>query len=516
MKSFSFWNHSWALSVSAALLLSLSFPPFNLSVLQVPAFVILFRLAVISNSSRQLIYFAYPSFVLWNLLTTYWLMMATVAGGLAAILANALLMLIPLLLIRKLFLSNMNSFLAAFLAASFWVTYEFLHHNWDLSWPWLTLGNGWANITGAIQFISFTGVWGISFWIMLTASLLFLYIREKKKSLLYGGISVFLAFPLLSVLLLTTQQQETANPVDVTIIQPNSDSYEDFGGLSSADELITKLLTLSAEAYTPETDVLIWPENALDSNLPFDHYHFNRIRDSLDTWNTSLITGTGFVDYYDEDNRPPVFRESVNGTYNVYNSAFHLHPDQPNKVYKKGKLVPIVERLPFVETFQRLDALNWVDWGVSAGYGLGTEATVFDLNGHKTPALICYDSVFPGWVNKFVNRGAGFLTIITNDGWWGKSNGHIQHFAYARLRAIEHRKWIARSANNGISGIIGPDGRIHKETEYWTEDAFSHTIYSTDSMTIYSEFGDWLGFLLTISTLAGLTRLRMVGKDKST
>src|SRR5690554_5583504 len=147
MKNFSFWNHPWALSVAAAILLSLSYPPFDLAVFQIPAFVFLFRLTALSNSTRQLIYYAYPSFVLWNVAVTYWLMMATIAGGLAAILANALLMVIPLVFIRKLFTSKINPFLAAFFAASFWVTYEFLHHNWDLAWPWLALGNGWANST---------------------------------------------------------------------------------------------------------------------------------------------------------------------------------------------------------------------------------------------------------------------------------------------------------------------------------------------------------------------------------
>lgn len=514
MKNFSFWNHPWALSVAAAILLSLSFPPFDLAVFQIPAFVFLFRLTALSNSTRQLIYYAYPSFVLWNVAVTYWLMMATIAGGLAAILANALLMVIPLVFIRKLFTSKINPFLAAFFAASFWVTYEFLHHNWDLAWPWLALGNGWANSTSVIQYISFTGIWGVSFWIIITAALVFQYLTTKQKPLLYSGLTIFLIFPLLSVLSLLSYQPDKQNPVEVAIVQPNSDSYQDYGGLSSLDELVHKLLSLSGDAVTADTDVLIWPENALDANLPFENYHFTRIKDSLDTWNTSLITGTGYVDFYDLENRPDVFRQSANGrAYNIYNSAFHLQPDQPNELYKKGKLVPIVERMPFVEFLQRIDVLNLVDWGTNSGYGLGTETKVFDVNNQKTPALICYDSVFPGWVNKFVNQGAGFITIITNDGWWGNSSGHVQHFAYARLRAIEHRQWVARSANNGISGIIAPDGGIVKETEYWTEAAFSHTIYSTNQKTVYSSFGDWLGLLLTAASALGLVWLRVLKED---
>ncbi|HKL15458.1 MAG TPA: hypothetical protein VJ915_07465, partial [Balneolaceae bacterium] len=105
MKKFDLWNTPWLQSILAAIFLWLSFPPYNLGILQIPAFMLLIRLSVTSVSVRQMIYYAYPSFVLWNLLTTYWLMMASVTAGAAAIIANAALMLIPLWLIRRLTIS---------------------------------------------------------------------------------------------------------------------------------------------------------------------------------------------------------------------------------------------------------------------------------------------------------------------------------------------------------------------------------------------------------------------------
>jgi len=152
VKSFSVWNRPWVLSITASVLLSVSFPPFNAAVLQIPAFLCLFRIGSICDTKRDVIFYTYPALVLWNLFTTYWLMMATIAGGIAAILANAALMLIPLLLIRNCNQSTINPVLSAFFAASIWVSYEFLHHNWDLAWPWLTLGNAWSNLTGVIQY----------------------------------------------------------------------------------------------------------------------------------------------------------------------------------------------------------------------------------------------------------------------------------------------------------------------------------------------------------------------------
>ena len=507
------WNQKWVMALTAPVLLSLSFPPFNASILQIPAFMVLFQLSLLCETKREVTYYAYPSFVLWNLFSTYWLMMATVAGGLAAILANAAIMMIPLLIIRHLFKSALHPLLSALFAASTWVSYEFLHHNWDLAWPWLTLGNGWSNLTGVIQYISVTGVFGISFWVVLTASIFFLWIKSQSNQLLIAGCVAFLLFPVFSIFAMMGMQNSEENPTEVVIIQPNSDSYQPIGGHPTLDSLIDKLLTLSDRERTDQTDLIIWPENAISTSLTIENRYFERISDSLKVWNTQLITGSGFFDLYEDGERPQVYRETQNGAaYNVYNAALFFRPDHPTEVYKKGELVPIVERFPFVEFFQKIDYFEWVDWASLSGYGLGTTANLFDVNGNQTPALICYDSVFPGWVNQFVKNGADFLTIITNDGWWGDSHGHIQHFAFARLRAIEHRMWIARSANNGISGIISPDGKVQIETEYWTEDAFRFTVYGNSSPTFYSRFGNWIGYLSVIMMMIGVVLVRVERK----
>lgn len=516
MSKIQLWNHPWVLSILSALFLCLSFPPFNLGLLQFPAFILLFRLSVISVSVRQMIYYAYPSFVLWNLFSTYWLMMATITGGAAAIFANAALMLIPLWMIRQLFLSDVNPVLASFIAAAAWVSYEFLHHQWDLAWPWLTLGNAWSNHTGIIQYISVTGVWGISFWVVFTSALTYHAIVTTSKPVFRSAVLILFALPIFSVLSMIVIQQPDDKPLDVVIVQPNSDSYQDHGGLNSLDELISKLLNLSNEGRTDSTDLIIWPENALDDALTLQNFQINRIRDSLRVWDTELITGSGYLKYYDDDEVPALTRgQHGNRHFNVFNAAFHLKGEEPTDVYEKGRLVPIVERLPFVEFFNKIDRFNWIDWGSLMGYGLGPEATVFEINGGKTPALICYDSVFPGWVNQFVNNGADFLTIVTNDGWWGDSHGHIQHFAYARLRAIEHRRWIARAANNGISGIISPDGKVQLQTEYWTEESFAFRIYRSDHKTFYSRHGDWLPLLMLFVTAGGVLFLVVGARERS-
>ena len=514
MKQFDLWNTPWLQSVMAAILLWLSFPPYNLGLLQIPAFILLLRLSVTSVSVRQMIYYAYPSFVLWNLFTTYWLMMASVSAGVAAILANAALMLIPLGLIRRFTLSDMNPVGSSFLSATVWVSYEFLHHQWDLAWPWLTLGNAWSNLTGAIQYISVTGIWGVSFWVVFTAALSYHAIKTASGPIIKSTALVFFAFPIFSVLAMINIHQPSDEPFHVTVVQPNSNSYERYGGYPSLDDLVTHLLELSDSARTDSTQLIAWPENALDDAVTLSNPQIMRIRDSLRVWDTELITGSGYLKYYRDEDAPDIIRGINSGyAYNFFNAAFHIQPERPTEVYEKGRLVPVVERFPFVELFNRIDRFGWVNWGALNSYGLGKEATVFQVGEGHTPALICYDSVFPGWVNDFVNNDADFLTIITNDGWWGDSNGHIQHFAYARLRAIEQRRWIARAANNGISGIISPDGKVQLETEYWTEDAFSYKIYQSDKMTFYGRFGDWLPWLSLLSSVVGIG-LSFAGRQK--
>ena len=101
-------------------------------------------------------------------------------------------------------------------------------------------------------------------------------------------------------------------------------------------------------------------------------------------------------------------------------------------------------------------------------------------------------------------NGADFITIITNDGWWGDTSGHVQHFAFARLRALEFRRWIVRSANNGISGIIAPDGDVHVETNYWERTGFTYNVYPSDQLTFYALYGDWFNWLMVAGAVAGI------------
>jgi len=511
-------DNNWVISITAGILLGLSFPPVNLSFLSFPAFILLFHLVQKTESYKQLSYYSYAGFVIWNLIGTYWLMMASLPAGIAAILANSVLMTIPLCLAKFFSERSKSPILIALLQSSAWVGYEFLHHNWDLSWTWLAIGNAWSNWTGIIQYISTTGFLGISFWVVFSSALGYQFFLSKKKKLLYSTLGIFLLFPVMSLIMFSANEIHTdpKNKVEVAIIQPNHDSYEDYGGMSSLSEVLDSLMSLTERTITTETDLVVWPENAIDGAIFSNSRTAQRIADSARSWKTDFIVGTGLFKTY-ETNTDELYRGTVQGSglpYNYFNATLFVRSDGSISDYEKANLVPIVERIPFVEQLAAIDVFDWVDWGSIAGFGKGKSPDMLETSAFTSPGLICYDSVYPSWIRQFVLNDASFITIITNDGWWGDTSGHLQHFAYARLRAIEFDRWIARSANNGISGIIAPTGKVIKETDYWVRTGFVSNIYNRDTETLYTRFGNWLPISCLLLTV-GFWLLFYFRKDQS-
>jgi apolipoprotein N-acyltransferase len=508
------WHSKGALTIITGLLLGISFPPLPLPFLTFPAFVCIFRIVDLSASSREAAFWTYPGFVIWNLIATYWLMMATLAGGIAAILANSAVMTIPVMLQYRFQRSNLSSGVIALLQAASWISFEYLHHHWDLAWPWLTVGNAWSNMPALIQYISFTGYWGISFWVILTASLGYQLFRSANRRTLIAVLaSAFLIFPLVSLGLFWADSRNAEAPKqEVVVVQPNFDSYYPNGGYDNSSQALDHLLQLSDSLRTSYTELIVWPENAIQSDItnldPFGRSS-NRdrtvINNKLQEWDTAILGGATYYQFYEKKSTPPLpYYDSKDRAYLPFNAALKFSPNQSADVYRKHNLVPIVERVPFIHVLQAIDIFGWINWNRLQGYGKGEQANQFATGITHTPALICYDSVYPSWIRNYVQQDAGYLTIITNDGWWGNTSGHHQHFAYARLRAIEFDRWVVRSANNGISGIIAPDGSIKVKTDYWTSTAFRYEVPVLESQTFYARYGDWLPQVLLLLAIGGL------------
>jgi apolipoprotein N-acyltransferase len=198
------------------------------------------------------------------------------------------------------------------------------------------------------------------------------------------------------------------------------------------------------------------------------------------------------------------FREGI-GYYDVYNAAVHVGgATAPFQLYHKSKLVPGVEKVPGWLN----SALGTINLGgVVGSYGSQEHRAVFRPFGAVDSALrvapvICYESVYSDYVSEYVRRGATLIGIITNDGWWSDSPGYKQHLTYGRLRAIETRRDIARSANTGVSAFINQRGDIVQQTGWWVPAVSRYTVHLNDELTFYTRHGELLGHAMQV--LAGL------------
>jgi apolipoprotein N-acyltransferase len=165
------------------------------------------------------------------------------------------------------------------------------------------------------------------------------------------------------------------------------------------------------------------------------------------------------------------------------------------QVYHKSKLVPGVEQMPFPFIFKHLESIA-IDLGGTTGQlGTQNERSFFFSEDHKmrTAPVVCYESIYGEYVGNYIKNGANFISIITNDGWWADTPGYRQHLKYGRLRAIETRRWIARSANTGISCFIDPKGNILQATGWWIPAVISQNIGLNKELTFYTIYGDYIG-----------------------
>lgn len=395
---------------------------------------------------------------------------------------------------------------------SFWISMEYLHQTWDLAFPWMTLGNGFAGMHQLAQWYESTGVYGGSVWIMLSNIMAF----EAYKSFRSNATGYLRIRPAIGWLLLVIipagislikyyGYKEKPMPVNVVVVQPNIDPYQKNGGISPADQLRT-LTHLSDSVAQVNTEYFIWPETAIPSYADEERVRSTReytaAQEFLEKYkNGTLITGIESVRFYQEKKTLSAKQDGNSGTfYDNFNSAMQVENSANVQFYHKSKLVPGVEKMPFPKTLSFLAPVFAGLGGTVSGWGWQDEPGVFySQNGVGVAPVICYESLWGSWIGKSVKDGAQLIAIITNDGWWGNTSGKDQHFLYAKLRAIENRRWVVRSANTGISGFINQRGDVIKESLWWTRDALKMDVNLNDQVTFYSKSGDIIAQLLVIT-----------------
>ncbi len=546
----------FGLATLSGILLWLGFPMIPLTPLMFVAFIPLLMVEEDIAKSRagtakwEVFKYAYHSFVVWNLLTTYWVANTAFFAGLFAFLMNSFFMAIPFVLYHQVKKTvGRGSQWMAFIA--FWITFEYLHMRQELTWPWLTLGNSFATFPSWVQWYEFTGVFGGSLWILSANALLFKWLAPKlagwfgleslqkelvsnytsTKSGFWGKPVLLLGLPVLVSLVLFYTRKEKGTFREVVVIQPNFEPhYVKFDITSS--QTMDRFLKLSSAAITPETEYLVFPEssfNSIRTNTMRTNKKITTLQRFIDQYpKLKLVTGLGSYKVYDPgEPHGPAVRTRVRSRgdtlfWESHNSAIQLTSGSKEvDFYLKSKLVPGAEIFPHHELLFFMKPVVDQLGGSPSSFATQRERSAFKSGDSGVAPVICFESVFGEYCTGYVKNGAEALFIVTNDGWWDNTAGHRQHLAFARLRAIELRRSIARSANTGISCFINQRGDVSQATGYDEEAAVRGSIQFNKEKTFYVQWGDLIGrvagfvsiLLILNAIVKGLMRKRASSSD---
>ena len=506
------------LSTASGVLLAAAFPPMPFTMVLFVAWVPLLLVedevaqakanSAAGEKAPRLLPYVYHAFVLWNVLATWWVANTAFVAGIVAIWLNAFFMMVPFWLfsITKRILPRL-----AYLAfAAYWISFEMLHLHWEITWPWLNLGNAFAAFPQWVQWYEFTGTFGGTLWVLLVNISLFFFLRKIKNQGLTGRwwrwqaakISALILLPIMASLLMYLNYEEQGRPVEVLVVQPNYEPHYQKFEIPEPVQ-VEAFMQLTEGAIRPKTRYIVYPETSfntgnihvLERNRNIERFSRMMARHP----EAVLVTGIGAYKVLRAgEPHTRATRKQGKGDntiyWEAYNAAIQLMDGQDSiPLYLKSKLVPGAEILPYPRLFFFLKPLADKLGGSLEGLGTQPDREVFMSPYGKVAPVICYESVFGDYLAGYIRNGAEAIFIMTNDGWWDNTAGHKQHLAYATLRAIETRRPVARSANTGISCFINQRGDILQATKYGEKAAIRGTIMFNDAITFYVKWGDLIG-----------------------
>lgn len=483
------------------------------------------------------------TFMVWGIFGSWWLKNAHWFGAFSAVLVNTLLMSVAFQLFhggRKVFRRDVSAY--GFLLAV-WIGMEYFHHQWDLTYPWYSLGNVFSANPAWIQWYEYTGVLGGTLWLLVANILIWHLLKSRffpvNRSPLNPGFLILLLCwvllpPSFSVVRYATyfrlaeKETKSQEAFEVVLVQPNNDPYTEQYSLDPRTA-VGNFLGLANPLLSEKTRFIVGPESMIQENIWEGHLDRSPSIDSLAQYvnqhpDITVITGASSfkmlrkgepvkvsareVDpafLYAFESNFGVPASELSGYYDAYNLGFAIDRTGITGLTHKSKLVAGVERMPFKKYLSAVVG----DLALDMGGTIGTLATddqrfVFSHNpsGVKYGVAICYESAFGEFFADFVRNGARMMFIITNDGWWGNTPGHRQHNAFASIRAIETRRDIARSANTGITCFINQRGDVKQPTQYWKPAAIAGSIVPNDKITFYVRYGDYIGRIAAFVALA--------------
>ena len=377
--------------------------------------------------------------------------------------------------------------------------------------PWVLLGYSQASVLPIAQLASLFGVYGVSALVASVSAGLAIVVLEWKRGQagrvwqvvhVYGPVVVAVTLVLIvaawgSRRAATAEWTKTGDPVRVGLVQGNVDQGAKWDP-TRASSIFADYVRLTGQAIAQGADVVIWPESStpfrLEPERQDDHSASGELRAIARQAHVSILVGSEQL-----EPGPP-------GSPNpYYNAAFLIQPDgSTGGVYRKMHLVPFGEYVPFK------GLLFFVGHLVQAvsDFSPGTSIVLLPLAGHLVSTAICYEVVYPDFVRQFVKNGSELLTTITNDAWFGDSSAPYQHFEQASIRAIENGRYLVRSANTGISGIVDPYGHVLAQSALFQPAVIVGTARFLKTSTFYTRYGDIFAYAAAVATLVLLLQSR--------
>jgi len=498
-------------ALASAALFLLAFPPFRALI---PAFLTLVPVTIVvarkvdaGEPVRASFRFGFWFGAMAYGLTLYWIAIAlsiytklSFLGYIGAVLVMAPVVGITMAALHAVRRATRWPF--ALLLPVVWTASElFINYMSDLAFPWLPLGLATSRFPSLAQLADVSGVRGVSFWIAASAGLLvdaWLLRTERRKVAVRLGLIVVLAVAVAGYGRWRLRTIALSPLAPVAIVQPNIPQEEKWQK-ENLGRIVSILADLTREGMRSNPPrLVVWPEVALPGYLVQNPEWADTLRALSAPTRIPILFGVIDVEFF--SSRAP------DGTqeYEIYNAA--MTTDSTGRIaaqppYRKEFLVPVVERVPFLDP----------DWfsGLKyfGGFGRGKDQPPFRYAFGDAGILICYESIFPQLSREYKRGGAELLVNITNDAWFGQSIAPYQHEAHLALRAIENRLGIVRAANTGISGYIDPLGRFHEETGLEVSAARTYQVQSTAATTLFVRWGDWIG----LGSLLGTAGMLVAG-----
>jgi apolipoprotein N-acyltransferase len=505
----------WLLVFLSAVLQILSFPSLGLYFICWIALAPLFAVLIdrrYSPSLTRCVLFAYFNGVLWYAGTCYWIFHVMHSyGNLPSPIAAAILVLFCLYLAlyhaafglllglatrSRLFANARVLVVVPF----FWIAVELARAH-ITSFPWDLLGYAQVNNLPLTRLATFTGVYGLSFAIALVNSILalgFLLPRDRRMAVALTGIMGAIALESGSLV----PYPESHSDHVAALVQENLPILEADWSPTFYDLTISQLVQLSGQgasgaALASSNPVLIvWPESPAPfytSDQKFQHWLSALAQDS----HAYLIVGGLGVG-------PKVGSKSE-----MFNSAQLVLPDGNwGPRYDKIHLVPFGEFVPFRNMLGFAQSLTH-DIGE---FSRGNQRNVLHVDGHGVGTFICYESIFPDEVLRFVRNGAELFVNISNDGWFGESGAPGQHLNMARMRAIENGRWLLRATNTGITASISPLGQVIAAAPRKMRTVLEAPYSFESGTTFYTRHGDWFAGACAIISILALVSAALSGR----